>query len=296
MKQLNELDIDNIKLYEDIVDNKKYKNEHCDFCDTKIDCNLCEFGGRGLMNMAKNQIFDRYKIYYDNKKTLNKIERVSLLNKDQIIAIKSSYKNSVIFKDAKKRILDNIPNNAKGICPFCMISEPNTFDHYFPESIYPEYILFTHNLVPCCSYCNTLKGDLLFDEFKKERKFIHFYFDDLPQTDYLKAKFWIEENIPRIEFYFDNIEDDEIFNIIVNHFESLKLFERYYERINEILSTVCKTIELSLDNGIPLDVCADLLKCKAKSFENNFGKNYWKTCVYNAMAQNKQELFKLLKK
>ena len=273
---------------------KKFKNEHCDCCANKTICDTCEYGGCGLMNKAKNNFFDRYKVYYDNKNSLNNIKQLSLFNEGQIKAIESSYKNSVIFQEVKKKILDNIPNNARGFCPFCMISEPNTFDHYFPESIYLEYILFIYNLVPCCSYCNTLEGNSLFDDSKKERKLIHFYFDDLLQTECLKAKFCIEDNVPIIEFYFENV--DETINVVVNHFESLKLFERYYETINEVLSVECKMISSYLDKGMSLDDCADLLKYRANSLENDYGKNYWKTCVYNAMYENKLELLNLLKK
>lgn len=63
------------------------------------------------------------------------------------------------FQKVKKQIFDL---NLRGKCPFCMISEATTLDHYFPESIYPEYIIFVPNLVPCCNFCNIKKGDRLF--------------------------------------------------------------------------------------------------------------------------------------
>ena len=39
-------------------------------------------------------------------------------------------------------------------CPYCLLNTPNTLDHYFDKSDYPDYSVYTPNLVPCCSIFN----------------------------------------------------------------------------------------------------------------------------------------------
>ena len=77
---------------------------------------------------------------------------------DEVLLMEDSYKTSKVFQTVKKQLLDNVPKERRGVCPFCMISEPTTMDQYFSESEYPEYIIFAPNLIPCCSHCNSVKG------------------------------------------------------------------------------------------------------------------------------------------
>ena len=247
MNQLSEPTINNEEVFENVAQSKTYKNDHCKECSiAKKDCEVCCYGNRGKMLNLKDKVFQRYQFYLQNKNTLHEIKPIKMLNPDEVQLMEDSYKTSKVFQTVKKQLLENVPKERRGVCPFCMISEPTTMDHYFSESEYPEYIIFAPNLVPCCSHCNSKKGNRLFlkNENRIKRKIIHFYYDVLPQTKYLKSTFYVTDKIPQISFRLEFENETEITGIIKKHFETLHLLERYQERSNGILSTECENIRV----------------------------------------------------
>ena len=102
-------------------------------------------------------------------------------------------------------------------------------DHYFSESEYPEYIIFAPNLVPCCSHCNSVKGKRLFlkNEDEIKRTVIHFYYDVLPQTKYLKSTFYVTDKIPQISFWLEFENETEITGIINANYVQTECQFRY---------------------------------------------------------------------
>lgn len=297
MNQLKEPTINNEEVFENVAQSKTYKNDHCKICCTKKkDCQVCSYGNRGKMLNLKDKVFQRYQFYLQNKNTLHKIRPIKMMNPDEVQLMENSYKKSKVFNNVREQLFDNVPKELRGICPFCMISEPTTMDHYFSESEYPEYIIFAPNLVPCCSHCNSLKGNRLFLENEDEikRSIIHFYYDILPKTEYLKTTFYVTNKIPQVSFRLEFENETEITEIIKKHFETLNLLERYKERSNGILSTECETIRMSIMNGISVKECVKSLICRAQSSEKVFGKNYWQACIYRAMSESEDQLMKLL--
>lgn len=297
MNQLNEPTINNEVVFENVAQGKTYKNDHCKECSKKQkDCEVCSYGNRGKMLNLKEKVFQRYRFYFQNKNTLHKIKPIKMMSSEEVQLMEDSYRTSKVFQKVKKQLLDNVPEERRGVCPFCMISEPTTMDHYFSENEYPEYIIFAPNLVPCCSHCNSIKGKRLFigNENISKRTIIHFYYDVLPQIEYLKARFYVTDKIPQISFWLDFENETEITEIIKKHFETLHLLERYQERSNGILSTECENIRVCLKNDFSVKACVQLLKCKAQSFEKIFGSNYWETCIYRAMSESEEQLIKLI--
>ena len=113
--------------------------------EDKSACDTCCYGNRGKMLGIEAFIFKRYDLYLNCKNYLEKINQKNVMDEETELLIRDSYKSSKVFASVKKRIQDNLPLGVKGKCPFCMISEPNTLEHYFPEAKYPEYIiLFLH--------------------------------------------------------------------------------------------------------------------------------------------------------
>lgn len=291
MNQLDEPTINNEEVFETVAKKRPYKNDFCKACQNKINCEMCKHGTRGKLLSLKDNVFERYRFYLQNKNSLELIKPINILTLNEAKLMKESYKSSKVFQDIKKQLFNNIPEKRRGICPFCMISEPNTLDHYFSENDYPEYIIFAPNLVPCCSYCNTNKGTKLFIDNK--RTIIHFYYDELPQEHYLKAKFWIEDKIPQISFSLDFKNKTEVTDIITKHFDTLHLVARYNDLACGEIATVCCEIKGSLISGLSLDQCMQCLEIRAQAFEKTYGANYWKACIYRAVSENREELIKL---
>lgn len=43
-------------------------------------------------------------------------------------------------------------------CPLCGSANPSQLEHYLPHAHYPEFTVFSWNLVPTCSLCNPKRG------------------------------------------------------------------------------------------------------------------------------------------
>lgn len=291
MKQLSVPNIDSEALYNEIAKNKIKRNHVCSKCNADH-CDSCDEGNSGQMLFMKNDIFDRYKFYEDHKHDLNNIKEVNLLSDDQSGVLRTSYKNSKVFQKSRQIILHNLPDKSMIRCPYCGLSMSYTLDHYFPESTYPEYILYVPNLIPCCSHCNTVKKKKLFKN--NERLFIHFYYDPIPSYQFLKAKFSVENSIPTLFFYLEFDVENEINNVIQHHFDELSLIEQYKESYNEILTEICNQAIVYLKQGNTLNEFKRTLSEYTELNKEKFGFNYYKNVIYDAVCNNADDLLKLI--
>ncbi len=166
MLQIDLPNIDNIRLWDEIVSNKRGIRK-----EKLLQC--------------RQQVLNRYTFYQSHYESLEEIAPLDALRWENIKEdLQSCYGNNVAFDRARKTLLSIVPK-----CPYCLLSRPNTLDHYFDKSDYPEYSVFTPNLIPCCSECNSLKGTSLFDD-SQQRQFIHFYLDNIPDYQYLFVRFY----------------------------------------------------------------------------------------------------------
>lgn len=78
------------------------------------------------------------------------------LSKDQTSCLHAAYEGG-----AKKYGLDWIPQLRDafiGSCPMCGNSAVGTVEHYLPKTPFPEFSVFSWNLVPSCNSCNQKRG------------------------------------------------------------------------------------------------------------------------------------------
>lgn len=273
-------------LYYSIAAKKHKKNDHCPQCQNKTQCETCQFSNRVKMQSLSKYIFSRYDFYQEQKDKLDTIVSENQIGKDEEELLRNAYKKSTDFQAVRKSIMDSLPKGMKGKCPFCMISEPNTLDHYFSEAEYPEYIIYSPNLVPCCSNCNTLKGDEILTE--GHRIALHYYFDPIPTEQFVYAKIVMDGGIPSVSF---DIKTDELGNVgivISNHFKRLKLVGRYEKQCNDLLSTLYDEMLELYEGNDSIDFCIEILNAKINSLEKRCGKNYWKACLYKALSVDKK--------
>lgn len=167
MLQIDLPNIDNIKLWDEIVSNKRGIHKS----------NLLQ---------CRHIVLERYVFYQSHYESLEEITPLDTQFWENIKEdLHSCYGNNVAFSRARKKLLSSAPK-----CPYCLLNRPNTLDHYFDKSDYPEYSVFAPNLIPCCSECNSLKGTRLFND-DQQRQFIHFYIDNIPNYQYLFVHFCV---------------------------------------------------------------------------------------------------------
>lgn len=292
MINLTPQSIDDKALYNSIAAKKQKKNGHCPTCQNKTQCNTCKFSNRFKMQSLSSYIFSRYDTYQRQADKLETIVPDGQIGKDEEELLREAYKNSTDFKAARKSIMDSLPRGMKGKCPFCMISEPNTLDHYFSETKYPEFIIYSPNLVPCCSNCNTLKSDEIL--IAGHRTALHYYYDPIPDQQFIFAKIAIDDGIPSVSFDVKTDELGEIGIVITNHFTRFKLAGRYEKQCNDVLSSLHDEMLELYEGNDSIDFCIQVLNARTKALEKRCGKNYWMVCLYKALSMDKKTLQEFL--
>lgn len=82
------------------------------------------------------------------------------------------------------------------ICPMCGSQHRHTLDHILPKEDFPEFAIFSANLVPACK-CNTDRGQIVKGELPGER-ILHPYFDECMSGRLISARYQDLGQIPRI--------------------------------------------------------------------------------------------------
>lgn len=173
-------------------------------------------------------------------------------------------------------------------CPFCGISESSTLDHYLPKEQYPEFSVFPKNLVPSCSLCNTRKRDKILEKGTDVRKFLHPYFDFIPESDFLMVQTRMEENALVLSYRLIRPTGVSIreFRILKSHFDELDLADRYRRMGLEHVGNQYPAFRRAYGAAKDAQRVAEKLTESAKDFEESLGQNYWLAKLYRALADN----------
>ena len=194
---------------------------------------------RSHLNLSSEDISNiksRFTIYQEYKNKLEYFENT----------LKSDYKKENALKynslfnlyDSDSKDTENLKEEIKEIsrtkCPYCGISESSHLDHFLPRAKFPEFSIYSPNLIYVCSICNsTYKGDDVVNSLG-ERKFFNPYFDNfIEDIQFLKCRIIVNDIYPKFEFYIEDLSssNDYEYKVIKNHFEAMGLQTRYFEQI-----------------------------------------------------------------
>lgn len=135
---------------------------------------------------------------------------------------------------------------SKKLCPMCAVGTISVLDHHFPKSSYFLYSIYSKNLVPICSHCNTAKKDTMPNHTTKQ--FIHPYYDDFSKEQWFEVRFISQEPISLI---YECKENDHLSKEkrekLKSHFKHLKLAESYIPRailrLGDLKNVLCPLLE-----------------------------------------------------
>ena len=277
MKKLTYPQIDNIDLWKKIVSRKH------------------RFTRKKLLSI-QDKIARRYAFYSEH---FNSLDEILPLPKAEWSDVKeeliSCYSNNIEFKKVKRQIFDHLSEENQTKCPYCMLSRPNTLEHYFDKDDYPEFSVYVPNLIPCCSECNSNKSTSVLDS-EHNRKYIHFYHDLIPEEQFLFVRFSFSEfdSVPQVNITLKFSEDNYYTSLINRHFEDLSLISKYSNIILDRLAPLMEEIRMNQQSGISTEIIITSLRNRLKSLSAHYGNNYWETCLYEGVLNSPDFLKQLL--
>jgi len=175
------------------------------------------------------------------------------------------------------RVRCSLINRAR-ICPLCRISEAFHLDHFLPKESFPEFSIFSRNLIPACAKCNTLKGT------DATGQFIHCYYDNLPRRHFLVAEVDIEPGVVSVRFSVNvTAIANPLQSKIIHHFQKLKLAERYSMQAAERIETYAPALQRSFENSGTRGVIADLKSLYKAALGR--GPNHWEVVLLRSLLR-----------
>jgi hypothetical protein len=231
------------------------------------------------------EIYNYYKTYSESISDLSAMNPIGFtgLEKEDLEDCYSGKTNPLNKLLADIRELQDLP--IRNQCQYCGIASANTFDHYLPISIFPEFAVFSLNLLPCCDTCNKYKSNIFLVEGK--RQIINLYYDNLLSERYLNVSISYKDDVPSAEYSLIQpigISDSQ-FSLIQSHYTKLKLLERFRNRSPEVLSETQSSIKTHIKAKSNKRVIQFLLE-EAQRLRDRFSNNHWKVVLHEEMANS----------
>lgn len=189
------------------------------------------------------------------------------------VHLESNYDHSLM-----NVIKDRLKQNGRdgGNCPYCGFGEITELDHFLPSSSYPEFSIYTYNLIPSCHRCNNLKrtfGHVAFNP----------YYDVVINREYLKCS--IRRVAHGSVLYKANFTLDlslltptEI--VLVNGiYQQLRLLVRYGENATNYIERVRVDY---IKN--PNNLLANFLQARYDSCLQSLGGNHYETAILKCLV------------
>lgn len=225
---------------------------------------------------------------YHEKAKLYDLESISVsrYTSDPIhSSLLSCYNRSKGIDKIKNEIINSRPLETQDLCPYCYISEYSSFDHYLPKEKFAEFSVFGNNLVPCCSKCNSIKGEDWKDSLG--RVFIQFYYDGFIDQRFLNCSIELNQGIPKAIFSIvkpSSMLDSEL-RVIQEHFARLNLLERYQRLSNSDISEVKIQFEKNYKAANRNKIAPFILN-EVSGLKQVFGVNFRKAVLKEALANS----------
>jgi hypothetical protein len=173
-----------------------------------------------------------------------------------------------------------------GKCPLCDQGSVTTLDHFLPRNAFPEFSILPINLVPACGKCNHLKREIY--QENGLGVFVHAYFDDLPNAQYLFADVSVEHGEILASFRISPPAqmDPGLARRLGSHFRLLRLADYYrLEAMDELSERRQRLLDM-VEEGATVDDLADHLVRDAAAARRARGENHWRYALLAALAGN----------
>jgi len=211
----------------------------------------------------------------DDFKSINLTPQIN----DSILSSYQEIQEKGRLKDLRSRLL-----LATTRCPFCGISSPDELDHHLPKTIFKALSLYSSNLVPMCHTCNNKKRTVTGE--KEEERFIHVYYEDLPDTAIIKAITSFKDKKLSIEFEMD-LSSLPILKAkqLSFQFERINLNFRLKKEVNVYLFSMIEALKDAYGIDKNISRVKDFLSRQALSNSKAFGINDWRAILLYSLSE-----------
>jgi 5-methylcytosine-specific restriction endonuclease McrA len=238
---------------------------------------------RDRLIALKPRILRRYRRYYRCTRNLSRLRHSNLSNIQRADCEHCYDNGTAALADLKRIIKDVLPDRNNFYCPLCGLSKWDTFDHFVPKSLFPEFAVLPQNLVACCWKCNHLKGNQW--ERDKPPAILNAYHDPWPRKRFLVAFVDFDSHTgASVEFaVLNSLKSGRIARRrLTRHAERLKLLQRFGEAGAAAVEDY--RISLAKHGQKSRTQRKRFLQQEAAGVEEKYGANHWRAVLLDALA------------
>lgn len=182
-------------------------------------------------------------------------------------------------------------------CPVCGSLAGATLDHYLAKKVYPEYAVYSWNLVPACFDCNT-HHSVKFAGASPNERMIHPYFDTFVDQRLLSVEFSPPYRGAKLSLVPINVKGAERATCLW-HIENVINKTAAPERIAAMWADMVRD-QSSAEQifGKHWFLCRLRARVKSNMLQTdvmNGGENNWQSALYHGIYSDKRVLQWLLK-
>jgi 5-methylcytosine-specific restriction endonuclease McrA len=264
MRSLAALVIDDEKVYDDIVSSKHAPNKK-------------------RLKTIRTKVVAAYGTYRGAAPELGGLLKVTMLQTQHNALVHAYEVRTKPMERLRSQILDEATHV---VCPLCSLGEATTIDHYLPKEKYPEFAVFSPNLVPACGTCNTIKLDRILNENTGIRLFLHPYNDNIPNEIFLSVSVSLIEGGLITRFTLNKPAEiaEPVFLHLKSHFSMLRLADRYRRMALHHLGEQYYALRAAYGEAGDANRVSVELKKLGDNFTRTYGPNYWLATFYRAVA------------
>lgn len=170
-------------------------------------------------------------------------------------------------------------------CPICGIGAPRTLDHHLPKANYHPLAIYIRNLIPLCVECNQFKS--VADSADPTERFIHPYFETLPEERFLRAEVTVQNGGLVVEFSLNPaVKMPALLAArLAYQLSRVRLNARYAQEINTTVSSHTTALHMCF-GALGANGVREYLKRQASVEFNQFHVNYWRPVLLLALAEH----------
>jgi 5-methylcytosine-specific restriction endonuclease McrA len=191
---------------------------------------------------------------------------------------------SVAIQSFKQRIELAQHRAVRYVCQYCTLTPHDSFDHYVPNSEFPEFCVQSLNLVPACTTCNRKKTSIWRNAGR--RTALNLYIDILPNIQYVFVDiFWDSQREVDFEYRLANPHgvNAQLFELISEHYVRLNLLNRFRKAAISEFTTLLSRAQKDLAFR-PYDEILDDVLQDGNDMRPKFGFNHWRAVLEIALG------------
>jgi hypothetical protein len=183
----------------------------------------------------------------------------------------------------KAQIKARQPDLLRSECQYCGVGPPRTYDHYLPKENYPEFAVYSHNLILCCADCNHRRGTQWRNALG-QRVHVHLYFDPVDQSEEVLFADLDMASPPSMKFRLDlsKVATRPFYQLLARHFTQLDLLARYGEAAPSRLVDLHRSIQVHW-RDLPLSALVQVLNRQLTQELQDRGPHDWRVALLRAV-------------